>query len=115
MKKSLSITFLLLMLLTSASYAAKVPRLDEQTQKQIIDRVKEYCTLMQEFSGDVEKIDNMDKIFDMCENSNVSVFNDLVVSSTKDISDNSMPLQQYMMMLTDKFENNVKTSYSGYK
>ena len=51
MKKSLSITFLLLMLLTSASHAAKEPKLDEQTQKQIIDRVKEYCTLMQEFSG----------------------------------------------------------------
>lgn len=115
MKKSLSITFLLLMLLTSASYAAKVPRLDEQTQKQVVERVKEYCTLMQEFSGDVEKIENMDKIFDMCENSNVSVFNDLAASSTKDISDNSMPLQQYMMMLTDKFENNVKTSYSGFK
>ena len=115
MKKSLSITFLLLMLLTSASHAAKEPKLDEQTQKQIIDRVKEYCTLMQEFSGDVEKIDNMDKIFDMCENSNVSVFNDLAASSSKDISDNSMPLQQYMMMLTDKFENNVKTSYSGFK
>ncbi len=115
MKKSLSITFLLLMLLTSASYGAKVPKLDEQTQKQVVERVKEYCTLMQEFSGDVEKIENMDKIFDMCENSNVSVFNDLAASSTKDISDNSMPLQQYMMMLTDKFENNVKTSYSGFK
>lgn len=115
MKRNRSITLLLLVLLSLASYAAKGLKLDAQTQKQVIERVKEYCDLMQEFSGDVEMIENMDKIFAICENSNVSVFNDLATASTKDISDNSMPLQQYMMMLTDKFENNVKTSYSGYK
>ncbi len=81
----------------------------------VIDRVKEYCRLMEEFSGDIEKIDNMETIYAMCENSNVSVFNDLIKNSKKDISDNSMPLQQYMMTLTDKFENSVKTSYSGYE
>ena len=84
-------------------------------QQQAVERVKEYCQLMLEVSGDVEKIELMDKIYDLCENNNVSVFNDLTVPSAKDISINSMPLQQYMMMLTDKFENNVKTSYSGYK
>ena len=115
MKRLSSILYLLLTLSISASSASKEPKLDAQTQQQVIDRVKVYCNLMQEFSGDVEKIENMDKILDMCENSNVSVFNDLATASTKDISDNSMPLQQYMMMVTDKFENNVKTSYSGYK
>ena len=104
-----------MILLSSASHAAKEAKLDAATQKQVVEKVKEYCVLMQELSGDVEKIDNMETIYAMCENSNVSVFNDLAVASTKDISDNSMPLQQYMMMLTDKFENNVKTSYSGYK
>ena len=104
-----------MILLSSASHAAKEAKLDAATQKQVVEKVKEYCVLMQELSGDVEKIDNMETIYAMCENSNVSVFNDLAVASTKDISDNSMPLQQYMMMLTDKFEHNVKTSYSGYK
>ncbi|MBP3285902.1 MAG: hypothetical protein J6M15_03055 [Prevotella sp.] len=115
MKKLLSITFSLFILISSASYAVQEPKLDSKPQKLVVERVKEYCSLMQEFSGDVEKIENMEKIYEMCENSNVSVFNDLASSSTRDISDNSMPLQQYMMMLTDKFENNVKTSYSGYK
>ena len=113
MKKLLSITSLLL--LTLASFAADETQLDAQTQQKVVDRVKEYCQLMQEFSADVEKIDNMETIYGMCENSNVSVFNDLTVPSAKDISINSMPLQQYMMMLTDKFENNVKTSFSGFK
>lgn len=113
MKKLLSITSLLL--LSLASFAADETQLDAQTQQKVVDRVKEYCQLMQEFSADVEKIDNMETIYGMCENNNVSVFNDLSLSAAKDIGNNSMPLQQYMMMLTDKFENNVKTSYSGYK
>ncbi len=84
-------------------------------QQQVVERVKEYCQLMLEVSGDVEKIELMDKIYDLCENNNVSVFNDLTSVTARNFSDNSMPLQQYMMMLTDKFENNVKTSYAGYK
>lgn len=106
---------LLLMMSSIATYAANDAKLDAQTQQKVVDRVKEYCNLMQEFSADVEKIDNMDKIYAMCENNNVSVFNDLAASNTKNIGDNSMPLQQYMMIVTDKFENNVKTSYSGFK
>ena len=115
MKKNFSVIVLLLALVSTVSFAADETQLDAQTQQKVVDRVKEYCQQMQEFSADVEKIDNMETIYGMCENSNVSVFNDLATASTKDISDNSMPLQQYMMMLTDKFENNVKTSYSGYK
>ncbi len=115
MKKNLSVIVLLLALVSTASFAADETQLDAQTQQKVVDRVKEYCQLMQEFSADVEKIDNMETIYDMCENNNVSVFNDLSLSAAKDIGNNSMPLQQYMMMLTDKFENNVKTSYSGYK
>ena len=113
MKKTISIAFALFATINFAFAASST--LDAQKQKKVIERVKEYCTLLQEFSGDVEKIDNMETIFGICENSNVSVFNDLTVPSAKDISANSMPLQQYMMTLTDKFENNVKTSYSGYK
>ena len=115
MKKNLSVIVLLLALVSTACFAADETQSDAQTQQKVVDRVKEYCQLMQEVSGDVGKIDNMETIYGMCENSNVSVFNDLATASTKDISDNSMPLQQYMMMLTDKFENNVKTSFSGYK
>ena len=115
MKKNLSIIVLLLALVSTACFAADDTKLDAETQKQVVNKVKEYCTLMQEFSADVEKIDNMETIYGMCENNNVSVFNDLAAASSTNVSDNSMPLQQYMMMLTDKFENNVKTSYSGYK
>ena len=111
----LSLSLLLMVLLPSASRAANDTQLDAQTQQRAVECVKEYCRLMQEFSADVEKIDNMETIYAMCENNNVSVVNDLAPASARDISDNSMPLQQYMMMLTDKFENNVKTSYSGYK
>lgn len=112
--KNLSITILLL-ILSMTSYASSTQNLDVPTQKKVIERVKEYCGLMQQIAGDVENIDKMETMFSLCENSNVSVFNDLSTSSTKDISDNSMPLQQYMMMLTDKFDNKVKTSFSGYK
>lgn len=115
MFKYISISALFFALLPAISNASLASDLDAQIQKQAINRVKEYCVLMQEFSGDVEKIENLDKIFSMCENSNVSVFNDLEPASTRDITNNSMPLQQYMMILTDKYDNNVKTSYSGYK
>ena len=115
MKKQLISIILLLTASAFSCFAANETKLDAKTQQQVVEKVKEYCALMQELSGDVEKIDKMETIYGMCENSNVSVFNDLTVPSARDISVNSMPLQQYMMMLTDKFENNVKTSYSGYK
>lgn len=111
----LSLSLLLMVLLPSASRAANDTQLDAQTQQRAVECVKEYCRLMQEFSADVEKIDNMETIYAMCENNNVSVINDLAPASARDISDNSMPLQQYMMMVTDKFENNVKTSYAGFQ
>lgn len=114
MKNYIAITFILL-IQSIACNASILPKLDAETQKQAIERVKEYCQLMQEVSGNIENIDKIENIYTICENSNVSVFNDLATSSTRDISENSMPLQQYMMMLTDKFENNIKTSYSGYK
>ena len=114
MKNYIAITFILL-IQSIACNASIAPNLDAETQKQAIERVKEYCQLMQEVSGNIENIDKIENIYSICENSNVSVFNDLTTSSTRDISANSMPLQQYMMMLTDKFENNIKTSYSGYK
>lgn len=114
MKNYIAITFILL-IQSIACNASILPKLDAETQKQAIERGKEYCQLMQEVSGNIENIDKIENIYTICENSNVSVFNDLTTSSTRDISANSMPLQQYMMMLTDKFENNIKTSYSGYK
>lgn len=114
MKNYIAITFILL-IQSIACNASVAPNLDAETQKHAIERVKEYCRLMQEVSGNIENIDKIENIYSICENSNVSVFNDLATSSTKDISANSMPLQQYMMMLTDKFENNIKTTYSGYK
>lgn len=89
--------------------------LDNNTQRKVIEQVQTYCKLMKEFSADKEKIELMEDIFDICENNNVSIFNDLAVASTTNISDNSMPLQQYMMMLTDKYDNKVKTSYSGFE
>lgn len=114
MKNYIAITFILL-IQSIACNASVAPNLDAETQKHAIERVKEYCRLMQEVSGNIENIDKIENIYSICENSNVSVFNDLATSSTRDISANSMPLQQYMMMLTDKFENNIKTTYSGYK
>ena len=45
MKKLLSITSLLL--LTLVSFAADETQLDAQTQQKVVDRVKEYCQLMQ--------------------------------------------------------------------
>ena len=80
-----------------------------------VERVKTYCTLMEGISGNVDKIEDMDKLYAICENNNVSVINDLSTVQTKKLGDNSMPLQQYMMMLTSKYDNNVKTHHSGYK
>ena len=94
MKKNLSVIVLLLALVSTACFAADETQLDAQTQQKVVDRVKEYCQLMQEFSADVEKIDNMETIYDMCENNNVSVFNDLSLSAAKDIGNNSMPMHQ---------------------
>lgn len=114
MKKNIFITGVFVAAFSFTSYAMPGD-LDKETQIQVVEKVKEYCKLMEEFSCDVEKIENLEIIASICENSNVSVFNDLGGASKRDISQNSMPMQQYMMMLTDKFENNVKTSHSGYK
>lgn len=87
--------------------------IDEKAQ--VVDRVKEYCMLMEGISGDVEKVDDMEKLYALCEHSNVTVFNDLAATRSKNLGDNSMTLYQYMMMLTSKYDNNVKTRHSGYK
>ena len=81
---------------------SETTKLTPDAKNKVVERVKEYCDLMKGFSGDVEKVDNMETIYGMCENSNVSVFNDLVKASTKDVSDNAMPLQQYMMLITSQ-------------
>jgi hypothetical protein len=53
MKKNFSVIFLLLALVSTACFAADDTKLDAETQKQVVNKVKEYCTLMQEFSADV--------------------------------------------------------------
>lgn len=111
MKRTISTIFMSVVLLATASAAD----IDAAMQKAAIERVKEYCILMEHISGDVEKIEEQENLYAMCENANVSVFNDLAAVRTKDISDNSMPLQQYMMLLTSKYDNEVKVTHTGFK
>lgn len=110
-------TLFTIVLLTvfSLSCVAKPKELSKEIQQQVIEKTKEYCALLQEFSGDVEKVENLEMITELCENSNVSVFDDLSDASNRDFSQNSMPLYQYMMMVTDRFMHSVQTSYSGFQ
>ncbi|MBR6191376.1 MAG: tetratricopeptide repeat protein [Prevotella sp.] len=112
MIKKLTISLFLTAALPLSGYAADI---DAATQKKAVGIITEYCRLMQEFSGDMEKAENMELIQALCENNNISTFNDLDASKTKSIGDNSMPLYQYMMTLTSKYENNVKVKYSSPK
>lgn len=112
MRKTIYILCLLLAVCVMPCQAGN--NLDAATQKKVVDCVEKYCKLLKEISGNVENIDKQEELYGMCENENVSVFNDLVPPS-KDISSNSLPLQQYMMMITSKYENEVKTSFSGFK
>lgn len=111
MKKTI---FIIALILSIVQLNGRAADLDQATQQKVISKVEAYCNLIQQISGDVEKIDKQDALLTMCENPNVSVFNDLVPAN-KDISMNSIPLQQYMMQITEKFDNNVKTSFSGFK
>ena len=112
MIKKLTISLFLTATLPLSGYAADI---DAATQKKAAGIITEYCRLMQEFSSDMEKAENMELIQALCENNNISTFNDLDASKTKSIGDNSMPLYQYMMTLTSKYENNVKVKYSSPK
>lgn len=82
-----------------------------------VERVKTYCTLLEGISGDVEKIEDMNKLYAICENGNgsVSVVNDLSAVRTKSLGDNTMRLDQYMTMLTSKYDNSLPMRHSGYK
>ncbi len=85
-------------------------------KKQAVERVVEYSKLMQEFLGDMDKVENLELINSICDNNgNVSVINDLTTTRSKDIGNNSMSLQDYMMMVTNKYEHKVKAQYSGFK
>lgn len=91
-------------------------KLTSAERDMLVDRVKEYCKLLQTFSGDMEQVDKMEDIFAMCENDKVQTFDDLSeLKKSQDVEYNSFPLFQYLQNITTKYENSLQVSFSDFK
>lgn len=114
MKKILFTIFLLSV--CSLSGQAQGLKLTSSERDVLINRVKEYCGLLQSFSGDIEQIDKIEEIFAMCENDKVQTFDDLSdIKKTQNAEYNSFPLFQYLQNITSRYDNQLQVSYSDFK
>lgn len=84
----------------------------ESIQEQAVEQVKEYCTLMSQFVGSADNIDNVDKIVALCENNKVSTYDDFA-QNTHVFTER--PLFDYLQNITLTYENNVQIDYSQYQ
>lgn len=95
---------------------AQNTQLTSSEQNRIVERVKEYCNLMQAFSGDIEQIEKMEEIIAMCENNKVQTFDDLSQKEkSSNVEYNSYPLFQYLQNITTQYDNSLQVSYSDFK
>ena len=63
--------------------AQSTQKLTKTDKGKIVNRVKEYCDLISTFSKDIEQIDKMEDIFNLCENSKVQTFDDIALYPLK--------------------------------
>lgn len=103
-------------LLPSQVNAQSTLKLTKADKEKIVNRVKEYCDLISTFSKDIEQIDKMEDIFNLCENSKVQTFDDIAdFTKQKSGEYHSVPLFQYLQNITTKYENSINITYSDFK
>lgn len=96
--------------------AQSTQKLTKADKEKIVNRVKEYCDLISTFSKDIEQIDKMEDIFNLCENSKVQTFDDIAdLTKQKSGEYHSVPLFQYLQNITTKYENSINITYSDFK
>lgn len=103
--KQCFIIFLLLL-----PFGLQAADLNEQVKTLVIDKVKEYCTLMSRFAGDMENIEDMDRIVALCENNKVSTYDDFEQGKFV-----CRPLFDYLQNITLTYENNLQLDYTQFQ
>ena len=112
----LSFSIMLCCLLPLQVNAQSTQKLTKADKEKIVNRVKEYCDLISTFSKDIEQIDKMEDIFNLCENSKVQTFDDIAdLTKQKSGEYHSVPLFQYLQNITTKYENSINITYSDFK
>lgn len=112
----LSFSIMLCCLLPLQVNAQSTLKLTKADKEKIVNRVKEYCDLISTFSKDIEQIDKMEDIFNLCENSKVQTFDDIAdLTKQKSGEYHSIPLFQYLQNITTKYENSINITYSDFK
>lgn len=112
----LSFSIMLCCLLPLQVNAQSTQKLTKTDKEKIVNRVKEYCDLISTFSKDIEQIDKMEDIFNLCENSKVQTFDDIAdLTKQKSGEYHSVPLFQYLQNITTKYENSINITYSDFK
>ena len=89
-------------------------KFNEAQLKNFEQRVKHYCSLLEDFSSSTDGVLVMDELKACCENENVSTFDDLLADN-RQVEYNSVPLSGYLMKITSKFDHKLKVSYSNFK
>lgn len=112
----LSFSIMLCCLLPLQVNAQSTQKLTKADKEKIVNRVKAYCDLISTFSKDIEQIDKMEDIFNLCENSKVQTFDDIAdLTKQKSGEYHSVPLFQYLQNITTKYENSINITYSDFK
>ena len=112
----LSFSIMLCCLLPLQVNAQSTQKLTKTDKEKIVNRVKAYCDLISTFSKDIEQIDKMEDIFNLCENSKVQTFDDIAdLTKQKSGEYHSVPLFQYLQNITTKYENSINITYSDFK
>lgn len=112
----LSFSIILCCLLPLQVNAQSTQKLTKADKEKIVNRVKAYCDLISTFSKDIEQIDKMEDIFNLCENSKVQTFDDIAdLTKQKSSEYHSVPLFQYLQNITTKYENSINITYSDFK
>ena len=89
-------------------------KFNEAQLKNFEQRVRHYCSLLEDFSSSTDGVLVMDELKACCENENVSTFDDLLADN-RQVEYNSVPLSGYLMKITSKFDHKLKVSYSNFK
>ena len=75
--------------------AQKQIKLTANDKERIVKKVKKYCDMLITFSSDIENVDKMEQITELCENDKVQTFDDLSDLAKKNNGEyHSIPLFQ---------------------
>lgn len=96
--------------------AQKQKKLTANDKERIVKKVRNYCDMLITFSKDIENVDKMEQITELCENDKVQTFDDLSDLAKKNNGEyHSIPLFQYLQNITTKYENSIQMSFTDIK